>query len=30
MELLLHMLPLCCHALVTGYFQRLEVLPRLD
>lgn len=30
MELLLHMLPLCCHPLNTGYFYLLEVLPRLD
>jgi hypothetical protein len=30
MELLLHMLPLCCHSFVTGYFHLLEVLPRLD
>jgi hypothetical protein len=29
MELPLHMLPLCCHSLITGYFHHLEVLSRL-
>ena len=30
MELPLHVLPLCCPSLLTGYFHSLEVLPRLD
>lgn len=30
MELPLHMLPLCCHSLCSGYFHRLAVLSRLD
>ena len=29
MELPLHMLPLCCHSLITGYFHHLVVLARL-
>ena len=29
MKLPLHMLPLCCHFLIIGYFHHLVVLPRL-
>jgi hypothetical protein len=29
MELPLHMLPLCCHSLVTGYFHHIVVLSKL-
>jgi hypothetical protein len=29
MELPLHMLPLCCHSLTTGYFHHIVVLSGL-